>query len=202
MILQSFQQLTGANYFFYYGATVFSSVGIADAFVTQIILGAVNFTCTFGGLYVMQRVCYSTYFVYLQTYKIFFKFGRRMPLIIGGVWQSAWLFAFAAAGTATDPKDNSTIGKCTTICFVVLHLSSLRSYSNDCQRLHVYLGLCHDLGSVRLSLSCVKINVYTICTVVYGSLLEKHSPHGREQNKQRWRQLLIGRLAQIAETKF
>ncbi|KAG8698938.1 hexose transporter hxt1, partial [Ceratobasidium sp. 395] len=55
MSLQSLQQLTGANYFFYYGATVFNSVGIEDSFVTQIILGAVNFGCTFLGLYVMER---------------------------------------------------------------------------------------------------------------------------------------------------
>ena len=57
MALQSIQQLTGANYFFYYGATVFSSVGIVDPYVTQIILGAVNVVCTFGGLYVLERVC-------------------------------------------------------------------------------------------------------------------------------------------------
>lgn len=56
MALQTFQQLTGANYFFYYGATVFQSVGIQDSFVTQIILGAVNFICTFFGLYVMEKV--------------------------------------------------------------------------------------------------------------------------------------------------
>ncbi|KAG6889278.1 hypothetical protein C0992_005754 [Termitomyces sp. T32_za158] len=93
MTLQSFQQLTGANYFFYYGATIFQSVGIQDSFVTQIILGAVNFGCTFGGLYVMQR------------------FGRRLPLIIGGIWQSCWLFVFAAAGTAKIPQDNPGIGK-------------------------------------------------------------------------------------------
>ncbi|KAJ3502320.1 hypothetical protein NMY22_g18624 [Coprinellus aureogranulatus] len=93
MSLQSLQQLTGANYFFYYGATVFQSVGISDSFVTQIILGGVNFGCTFGGLYVME------------------KFGRRWPLIIGGLWQSIWLFVFAAAGTAKDPTTDQNIGK-------------------------------------------------------------------------------------------
>ncbi|KAH9938799.1 general substrate transporter [Epithele typhae] len=93
MTLQMFQQLTGANYFFYYGATIFLSVGISDSFVTQIILGAVNFVCTFGGMYVME------------------KFGRRWPLIIGGMWQSAWLFVFAAAGTAKDPTTDQSIGK-------------------------------------------------------------------------------------------
>jgi hypothetical protein len=56
MSLQSLQQLTGANYFFYYGATVFKAVGLSDSFVTQIILGAVNFVCTFGGMYVLERV--------------------------------------------------------------------------------------------------------------------------------------------------
>jgi len=53
MTLQSLRQLTGANYF---DATVFASVGISDSFVTQIILGSVNFVCTFGGLYVMEKV--------------------------------------------------------------------------------------------------------------------------------------------------
>ncbi|TIC61617.1 general substrate transporter [Wallemia mellicola] len=38
VMLQSFRQLTGANYFFYYGATIFESVSIQDSFVTQIIL--------------------------------------------------------------------------------------------------------------------------------------------------------------------
>jgi SP family sugar:H+ symporter-like MFS transporter len=37
--LQSVQQLTGVNVFFYYGATIFQSVGISDSFITQIILG-------------------------------------------------------------------------------------------------------------------------------------------------------------------
>ena len=35
---------------------MFQSVGISDSFVTQIILGAVNFGCTFGGMYVMEKV--------------------------------------------------------------------------------------------------------------------------------------------------
>ncbi|KAJ3476036.1 hypothetical protein NLI96_g11437 [Meripilus lineatus] len=93
MTIQMFQQLTGANYFFYYGATIFQSVGLKDSYITQIILGAVNFFATFGGLYVME------------------KYGRRLPLIIGAVWQSGWLFVFAAAGTVKDPKTDANIGK-------------------------------------------------------------------------------------------
>ncbi|KAJ8581299.1 general substrate transporter [Rhizopogon salebrosus TDB-379] len=93
MSLQSLQQLSGANYFFYYGATVFKSVGLSDPFMTQFILGAVNFFCTFGGMYVLE------------------KFGRRRPLIIGGIWQSTWLFIFAYAGTMADPTSENSIGK-------------------------------------------------------------------------------------------
>ncbi|KAI0050085.1 general substrate transporter [Auriscalpium vulgare] len=92
MTLQSLQQLTGANYFFYYGTTIFQSVGIADSFVTQIILGGVNFGCTFLGLWINNR------------------FGRRKVLIIGASWQSFWLFVYAIAGTAKDPKTSKSIG--------------------------------------------------------------------------------------------
>ncbi|KAJ7734214.1 general substrate transporter [Mycena olivaceomarginata] len=98
----------GANYFFYYGATIFKSVGISDSFVTQIILGAVNFLCTFLGLYIME------------------KFGRRMPLIFGGIWQSIWLFVFAAVGTAKDPSSNKGSGYLMIIsaCLFILGYAS------------------------------------------------------------------------------
>lgn len=81
MSLQALQQLTGANFFFYYGTEVFDSVGISNSFVTSMILGAVNVFSTFGGLYVGQ------------------KFGRRISMIIGGLWMFAWLIVFASLGT-------------------------------------------------------------------------------------------------------
>jgi hypothetical protein len=33
------------------------------------------------------------------------RFSRRWPLIIGGVWQSCWLFVFAGAGVGGDPEE-------------------------------------------------------------------------------------------------
>lgn len=69
---------------------IFQGVGLTNPFVTQTILNAVNFGCTFLGLYVMER------------------FGRRWPLIIGGIWQGSWLLIFASVGTATDPSTNSS----------------------------------------------------------------------------------------------
>ena len=76
----------------YYGATIFQSVGLEDSFVTQIILGSVNVVCTFLALYIFER------------------YGRRKPLIVGGLWQSLWLFAYAIAGTIKDPRESEGVG--------------------------------------------------------------------------------------------
>ncbi|KAF5703619.1 low-affinity hexose transporter [Fusarium mundagurra] len=92
MAVQFFQQWTGANYFFYYGATIFESAGIDDPILVQLILGAINVGMTFFGIYSAE------------------KFGRRWPLIIGGLWQTAWLLIFASVGTAIDPEGSSTSG--------------------------------------------------------------------------------------------
>ena len=78
--IQALQQLTGANYFFYYGTTVFQSVGLSNSFVTQIILGAVNVACTFPGLYFVD------------------KFGRRKCLMTGALWQTLCFLVFASLG--------------------------------------------------------------------------------------------------------
>lgn len=68
---------------------IFTSAGLSDQFITQIILGGVNFACTFGGLAILER------------------FGRRMPLIIGAAWMVVFLLVFATAGVA---GDTSTYG--------------------------------------------------------------------------------------------
>ncbi|CCF34994.1 hypothetical protein CH063_06868 [Colletotrichum higginsianum] len=90
--LHFIQQWTGVNFFFYYGATIFESAGIEDPIMMQLILGAVNVFCTFFGLYAVE------------------KYGRRWPLFIGAVWQTAWLTVFAAVGVAMPPETNSTTG--------------------------------------------------------------------------------------------
>ncbi|KAJ4419944.1 hexose transporter hxt5 [Gnomoniopsis sp. IMI 355080] len=87
------QQWTGVNYFFYYGSTIFNAAGLHDPILTQLILGAVNMTMTFFGLYMVER------------------FGRRIPLFVGALWQSFWLLVFACVGTARDPKTHPTSGK-------------------------------------------------------------------------------------------
>lgn len=63
-----------------YGTTVFQAVHLSNPYVTSVILGAVNFGCTFGGLYVVEH------------------FGRRISLIIGGCAMFVCFMIFASIG--------------------------------------------------------------------------------------------------------
>ncbi|KAJ5493821.1 Major facilitator superfamily domain general substrate transporter [Penicillium fimorum] len=80
VMLQALQQLTGANYFFYYGTTIFNGAGIKNSYVTQMILGGVNFGTTFLGLYLIEH------------------WGRRRSLITGALWMFVCFMVFASVG--------------------------------------------------------------------------------------------------------
>ncbi|KAK4632057.1 High-affinity glucose transporter ght2 [Fulvia fulva] len=80
IVLQAGQQLTGANFFFYYGTTIFKATGLNDSYVTQIILGTVNVACTFGGLYVVQKC------------------GRRNALMVGAAWMFMCFMVYSFVG--------------------------------------------------------------------------------------------------------
>jgi len=88
VVLQMFQQLTGANYFFYYGTTIFKATGISNSYVTAMILGGVNFGSTFLGLWFIER------------------FGRRKCLIWGAIWMGCCFILFASVGAFS--LDNKT----------------------------------------------------------------------------------------------
>ncbi|MCJ1244370.1 hexose transporter hxt1 [Trapelia coarctata] len=111
LALMSFQQLTGANFFFYYGTIVFSATGI-NPFVTQIILGAVNFICTFPGLVLVE------------------KFGRRRFLIGGGLWMCMCFLVFASLGhfalDMQNPSNTPRIGAA-MIVFACLFIAAFAS---------------------------------------------------------------------------
>ncbi|PFH55856.1 hypothetical protein XA68_17508 [Ophiocordyceps unilateralis] len=95
VLLQMFQQMTGANFFFYFGTVIFRSVSISS-FVTQIILNAINFVSAFGGLYLVEY------------------YGRRPSLIIGSIWMFICLMIFASVGhfklNLDDPQSTKGAG--------------------------------------------------------------------------------------------
>ncbi|TVY79603.1 Hexose transporter 2 [Fusarium oxysporum f. sp. cubense] len=89
MSLQMFQQLTGANYFFYYGTTIFQSVSI-NSYKTQIILNTINFLVTFIGLYIVEH------------------YGRRKSLIAGSTWMFICFLIFASVGHFSLDRNDPT----------------------------------------------------------------------------------------------
>ncbi|KAK6465096.1 general substrate transporter [Scheffersomyces coipomensis] len=94
--LTSLQQLTGINYFFYYGTTIFQAVGLEDSFQTSIILGTVNFVSTFAGIWAIERL------------------GRRVTLLIGSVFMFICLLIYSCIGSINlyraDGSTNQTSG--------------------------------------------------------------------------------------------
>ncbi|KXS98760.1 hypothetical protein AC578_9038 [Pseudocercospora eumusae] len=78
--MQALQQLTGANFFFYYGTTIFQATGLNNSYVTSMILGAVNFAFTFPGLYVVEKA------------------GRRGALMWGAAWMFMCFMVFSSVG--------------------------------------------------------------------------------------------------------
>jgi SP family sugar:H+ symporter-like MFS transporter len=100
MVLMAGQQLTGINYYFYYGTTVFQSTGLTDSYVTQIILRAVNIISTFPGLWVAHN------------------WGRRTGLTVGAVWMMVCFSIYAFVGQLKldldDPSKTSGVGKVLT----------------------------------------------------------------------------------------
>ncbi|CAI4990525.1 AVN_HP_G0073010.mRNA.1.CDS.1 [Saccharomyces cerevisiae] len=80
VMIQSLQQLTGDNYFFYYGTTIFKSVGLKDSFQTSIIIGVVNFFSSFIAVYTIER------------------FGRRTCLLWGAASMLCCFAVFASVG--------------------------------------------------------------------------------------------------------
>lgn len=108
--LQSLQQLTGANFIFYYGNSIFTSTGLDNSYVTQIILGAVNFGMTLPGLYVVEH------------------YGRRKCLMVGAgwmficfmIWASVGHFALDLVNPANTPKAGAAMIVFT--CFFIVYV--------------------------------------------------------------------------------
>lgn len=112
VVLQSLQQLTGANFLFYYGNSVFKSTGLDDSYLTQVILGAVNFTMTFPGLYLVEH------------------YGRRKCLMSGAAWMFLCFLIWASVGhfglDLNDPSNTPQAGTAMIIftCFFIVGYST------------------------------------------------------------------------------
>jgi len=91
--VQSFQQLTGANFIFYYGTSVFASINTSlDSYVSQIIFGTLDVVGTIPGLYCLDR------------------FGRRRTMITGALVMGFAYLCYACIGRyALYPDNNANL---------------------------------------------------------------------------------------------
>ncbi|CAI1638587.1 hypothetical protein SEUBUCD646_0M00130 [Saccharomyces eubayanus] len=107
VVVNSLQQLTGDNYFFYYGTTIFQSVGMKDSFETSIVLGIVNFASTFFSLYSIDKL------------------GRRKCLLLGAATMTVCMLIYASVGVTSlyphgkDQPSSKGAGNCMIVftCF-------------------------------------------------------------------------------------
>lgn len=86
IFVMSFQQLSGINYFFYYGTTIFERTSM-DPYAVTMILSSVNFVATFGGLYTVEAL------------------GRRTCLLVGSMGMFVCMLIFASVGNFVQNSD-------------------------------------------------------------------------------------------------
>ncbi|KAL6946731.1 hypothetical protein ACO0RG_000896 [Hanseniaspora osmophila] len=97
-----FQQTSGINYFFYYGTSLFDRVGLQDPYLTAIILGAVNFVATFGGLYLVEKL------------------GRKKLLLVGSFGAFVSMMVYASVGSFAFQKHASGGIMIAFTCFFII----------------------------------------------------------------------------------
>lgn len=109
IILMSMNQLAGANYFFYYGTSIFKAIGMTNSFATSMIFGAVNFVSTCCALVIVGR------------------FGRRLVLLWGYAGMFVFFVIYASLGVKAlypngehQPASNSVgKGMIAVTCFYI-----------------------------------------------------------------------------------
>ncbi|GAA6007301.1 hypothetical protein JCM10207_001577 [Rhodosporidiobolus poonsookiae] len=120
MMLQTFQQFCGQNFYYYYGATFFQQTGTGlNSFQIQAIMGALALTFVIPALWVVDS------------------FGRRKGLLTGAAGQSACAlvaalvghFMLAPQGTPeSEITSTNRTGGAVVVTFAFLHLAFYNSF--------------------------------------------------------------------------
>lgn len=101
IMVMTFQQLSGVNYFFYFGTTLFREVGIKDTYATSLILASVNFSSTFAGIYLVESL------------------GRRTTLIYGSFSMFICMVFYSAFGSLNLRTELSSIVMIVVTCLFI-----------------------------------------------------------------------------------
>lgn len=108
ILVMTFQQLSGINYFFYYGTSLFEKANLDDPYLTSIFLSSVNFVSTFGGIYLVEAL------------------GRKSCLLLGSVGMFSCMLVYASIGTfALDAKGSGIVMIVFTCIYIVFFATTL-----------------------------------------------------------------------------
>lgn len=107
VLVMTFQQLSGINYFFYYGTTIFERAHL-DPYLTPIVLSGVNFGATFVSIYLVEAL------------------GRKSCLLLGSVGMFCCMMIYASVGSfALESVSSAGIMTATTCVYIFFFATTL-----------------------------------------------------------------------------
>ncbi|CAL9732560.1 hexose transporter Hxt14p [Monosporozyma unispora] len=106
ILLMAFQQLTGINYFFYYGTALFENAGMNNPYSAAIILSTVNFVATFAGIYLVES------------------WGRKLSLLFGSVGMFLCMATYASIGSFALDKNGTVWGMIAVTCVYIIFFAT------------------------------------------------------------------------------
>ncbi|KAL8383380.1 hypothetical protein RB595_006908 [Gaeumannomyces hyphopodioides] len=111
IMLQAGQQLTGVNFFFYFGNDVLSVTGIGNGYVCQIILGAVNLIATLFGIRVASHC------------------RRRQALIVGALIMFACFMVFSTVGEFALARSGTNKSLAAGLCMLAVAVIFIAAFA-------------------------------------------------------------------------
>ncbi|GAV52850.1 hypothetical protein ZYGR_0AI01320 [Zygosaccharomyces rouxii] len=106
ILVMTFQQLSGINYFFYYGTSLFEKANLNDPYLTSIFLSSVNFISTFGGIYLVEAL------------------GRKSCLLLGSMGMFVCMLVYASVGTFALEANGSGIVMIVFTCIYIVFFAT------------------------------------------------------------------------------
>lgn len=106
ILVMTFQQLSGINYFFYYGTSLFEKANLRDPYLTSILLSSVNFVSTFGGIYLVEAL------------------GRKSCLLLGSTGMFICMLVYATVGTFALNAASSGIVMIAFTCIYIIFFAT------------------------------------------------------------------------------
>lgn len=106
ILLMAFQQLSGINYFFYYGTMLFEKAGMNNPYTAAIILSSVNFISTFAGIYLVES------------------WGRKFSLLFGSIGMFICMTIYSSIGSFLLNMEGAIWGMIIVTCIYIVFFAT------------------------------------------------------------------------------